>query len=123
MLILFRQRRLKSFSVTLRTTKNSLSDSVRRRRYTFEMNDSDLQLLENYAQRNSQDSFATLVNRHLNLVFSAALRQVHSPELAEEISQSVFADLARSVNKLKPGTILAAWLYEVTRRTAIDVIR
>jgi RNA polymerase sigma factor (sigma-70 family) len=87
------------------------------------MNDSDLQLLENYAQRNSQDSFATLVNRHLNLVFSAALRQVHSPQLAEEISQSVFADLARSANKLKPDTILAAWLYEVTRRTAIDAVR
>jgi RNA polymerase sigma factor (sigma-70 family) len=87
------------------------------------MNDSDLQLLENYAQRNSQDSFAALVNRHLNLVFSAALRHVHSPQLAEEISQSVFADLARSANKLKPDTILAAWLYEVTRRTAIDVVR
>ncbi len=87
------------------------------------MNDSDLQLLQSYTRNNSQDSFTTLVNRHLNLVFSAALRQVHSPQLAEEISQSVFADLARSANKLKPDTILTAWLYEVTRRTAIDVVR
>ena len=87
------------------------------------MNDSDLQLLQSYARNNSQDSFATLVKRHLNLVFSAALRQVRSPQLAEEVAQSVFADLAQSATKLKPDTILPAWLYEVTRRTAIDVVR
>ncbi len=64
-----------------------------------------------------------LVNRHVNLVYSAALRQVRSPQLAEEVAQSVFADLARNANKLKSGTTVTAWLYAVTRRTAIDVIR
>jgi RNA polymerase sigma factor (sigma-70 family) len=62
----------------------------------------------------------------LNLVYSAALRQVRSAQLAEEIAQSVFNDLSRNANKLcatggSPG--LTAWLYAVTRRTAIDVIR
>src|SRR6185503_5629062 len=57
------------------------------------------------------------------LVYSAALRQVRSPQLAEEISQSVFTDLSRAADKLQPTTILTAWLYQVTRRTAIDVIR
>ncbi len=87
------------------------------------MDDTDLQLLHRYTQNNSQDSFAALVNRHLNLVFSAAMRQVRSPQLAEEVAQSVFADLAQSATKLRPDTILTAWLYEVTRRTAIDVVR
>jgi RNA polymerase sigma factor (sigma-70 family) len=59
----------------------------------------------------------------VNLVYSAALRQVRSPQLAEEIAQSVFADLARDANKLNLETILTAWLYSVTRRTAIDAIR
>lgn len=84
---------------------------------------SDLELLHRFARENSQDAFAEIVRRHLNLVYSAALRQVRSPQLAEEIAQSVFADLARNAGKLKPDTILAAWLYTVTRRTAIGIIR
>jgi RNA polymerase sigma factor (sigma-70 family) len=84
---------------------------------------SDLDLLGQFAREKSQDAFTALVNRHVNLVYSAALRQVHAPQLAEEIAQSVFADLARNADKLKPNTILTAWLYQVARRTAIDVIR
>jgi RNA polymerase sigma factor (sigma-70 family) len=84
---------------------------------------SDLDLLRRFARENSQDAFTEIVRRHVNLVYSAALRQVRSPQLAEEIAQSVFADLARDAGKLKPDTILTAWLYSVTRRTAIDVVR
>src|SRR5580704_16172726 len=84
---------------------------------------SDLDLLDQYARENSQEAFAALLDRHLKLVYSAALRQVRSPELAEEVAQSVFSDLARSAGKLEPQTILTAWLYQVTRRSAIDVVR
>jgi len=84
---------------------------------------SDLDLLGQFARGKSQDAFTELVQRHVNLVYSAALRQVRSPQLAEEIAQSVFADLARDAGKLKSDTVLTAWLYAVTRRTAIDVIR
>jgi RNA polymerase sigma factor (sigma-70 family) len=84
---------------------------------------SDWDLLGQYARQSTQDAFAELVRRHLDLVYSAALRQVRSPQLAEEVAQSVFADLARSAGRLKPGTILTAWFYAVTRRTAVDVIR
>ena len=93
---------------------------------------SDLDLLRRFARENSQDAFTELVRRHVNLVYSAALRQVRSPQLAEEIAQSVFADLARvaatpssplSGCDASSQTILTPWLYAVTRRTAIDVIR
>src|ERR1035441_3048087 len=84
---------------------------------------SDLDLLRQFARENSQDAFTEIVRRHVNLVYSAALRQVRSPQLAEEVAQSVFADLARNAGKLKPDTNLTAWLYAVTRRTAIDAIR
>ena len=84
---------------------------------------SDLDLLGQFTRDHSQDAFTALVNRHVNLVYSAALRQVRSPQLAEEVSQSVFSDLARNAGKLKPDTILTAWLYQVARRTAIDVVR
>ncbi len=87
------------------------------------MTANDLELLRQFTRDGSQDAFTTLVQRQVNLVYSAALRQVRSPQLAEEIAQSVFADLAREAGKWKPDTILTAWLYAVTRRTAIDVIR
>jgi RNA polymerase sigma factor (sigma-70 family) len=84
---------------------------------------SDLDLLRQFAREDSQDAFREIVRRHLDLVYSAALRQVRSPQLAEEITQSVFADLARAAAGLKPDTILTAWLYAVARRTAVDVVR
>jgi RNA polymerase sigma factor (sigma-70 family) len=91
---------------------------------------SDLDLLlGQFAREKSQDAFTALVNRHVDLVYSAALRQVRSPQLAEEIAQSVFADLARDAGKLTGGSdassqnALTPWLYAVTRRTAIDMIR
>src|SRR5437773_1926031 len=87
------------------------------------MTASDLELLQQYARRDSEEAFAALVSRHLDLVYSVALRQVRSPQLAEEVAQSVFADLARNIHKLKPDTILTAWLHQVTRRTAISVVR
>jgi RNA polymerase sigma factor (sigma-70 family) len=87
------------------------------------MSSGDLELLQEFAREGSQDAFAELVRRHLDLVYSAALRQVRSPELAQEITQSVFTDLARNASNLKPDTILTAWLYQVARRTAVDIIR
>lgn len=89
----------------------------------IEMDETDMQLVERYARDGSESAFAELVRRHLGLVYSAALRQVRSPELAEEVAQSVFLDLARGARNLSRKTVLAAWLYQVARRTAIDVIR
>jgi len=97
------------------------------------MSDTDLELLARYARQHSsrrnpmeadvEDAFAEIVRRHLNLVYSAAVRQVRSPQLAEEVTQSVFTDLSRNASRLAPDTVLTTWLYQVTRRTAIDVVR
>ena len=87
------------------------------------MSETDMELLTRYRERRTEDAFAELVRRHLDLVYSAALRQVRSPHLAQEVAQSVFTDLARQAQQLAPDTILSAWLYAVARRTAIDVVR
>jgi RNA polymerase sigma factor (sigma-70 family) len=88
-----------------------------------DMNETDLALLHRYTRHHAEEAFAEIVRRHLGLVYSAALRQVRSPQLAEEVAQSAFTDLARQAHRLAPGTILTAWLYQVTRRTAIEVVR
>ena len=59
----------------------------------------DSELLSRYARQHVEDAFAELVRRHVGLVYSAALRQAHSPQLAEEVSQSVFTDLSRNAGE------------------------
>ena len=88
-----------------------------------ETTQSDLELLGRYTRHQAEDAFAEIVRRHPGLVHSAALRQVRSPQLAEEVAQCAFLELARHAERLAPDTILAAWLYQVTHRTALNVVR
>ncbi|HZO85621.1 MAG TPA: sigma-70 family RNA polymerase sigma factor, partial [Verrucomicrobiae bacterium] len=83
----------------------------------------DWQLLKSYARDDSQDAFTQIVTRHVNLVYSAALRQVREPELARDVTQLVFANLARQTKSLKPKGTLAGWLYRDASFTSRDVLR
>jgi len=83
----------------------------------------DLELLREYGLRKSEQAFATLVSRHANLVYSAALRQVRNPSLAEEVMQAVFILLARKASSIRTGTILPGWLYATTWFTASRALR
>ena len=83
----------------------------------------DWQLLKFYARDDSQDAFTEIVTRHVNLVYSAALRQVREPELARDVTQLVFANLARQAKSLKPKGTLAGWLYRDASFTSRDVLR
>src|SRR5579872_6092873 len=87
------------------------------------MMNSDMELLRRYAVDRSEAAFETLVSRHINLVYSSALRQVRDPQLAEEITQAVFIILARKASSLSPKTILPGWLYRTTRYSAANVLR
>jgi len=70
----------------------------------------DIELLARYACHNSEEAFATLVTRHLNLVYSVALRHVRNPHHAEEITQAVFVILARKAGHLRRGVVISGWL-------------
>ena len=87
-----------------------------------EMTNDDLILLREYARRNSEAAFAALVARHVNLVYSVALRQVRDPHLAGEITQAVFIILARKADSLGDKTILPGWLCRTARYASANAL-
>ena len=81
------------------------------------------QLLQAYAKDRSETAFAELVRRHLDWVYSAALRHVGDPNLAEDVVQSVFVVLARKAGALGSGIHLGGWLFRTTRHVAAHARR
>jgi RNA polymerase sigma factor (sigma-70 family) len=83
----------------------------------------DIALLRQYTEQNSEKAFAALVTRHIDKVYSVALRHTGNPHQAEEITQAVFVILARKSSHLSKHVILEGWLYETARLTAVTLLR
>ncbi|MBA4150310.1 MAG: sigma-70 family RNA polymerase sigma factor [Verrucomicrobia bacterium] len=88
---------------------------------------SDAQLLREYARKGSEAAFREIVQRHTDLIYSAALRQVPSPDLAGDVTQTVFADLARKAPSLAESftenSSVLGWLYRSTRFASLSLLR
>lgn len=86
--------------------------------------DEDAELLRDYATTRSDRTFARLVERHIDLVYSAALRRMAGdPHRAAEVTQMVFIDLARKAATLARHPLLTGWLHQSTRWAANNLNR
>ncbi|HTI98963.1 MAG TPA: sigma-70 family RNA polymerase sigma factor [Dongiaceae bacterium] len=83
----------------------------------------DSTLLREFAEQRSDAAFTELVSRHVNLVYSVAMRHTGNPHHAEEITQAVFVILARKVDRLLDARVLSSWLFQTTRLTANNFMR
>ena len=84
---------------------------------------SDWELLERYRAEGTEEAFGELVARHVHWIHSAARRQVGDDDLAKDVTQMVFSDLARKARSLSHGTIVGAWLHRATRFASQRVLR
>lgn len=84
----------------------------------------DSELLRRYVEKSSEPAFTELVQRHIGLVYSVALRRVggdaHS---AEDVAQKVFSDLARKAPSLTDRATLSGWLFASTHLASAAVVR
>jgi RNA polymerase sigma factor (sigma-70 family) len=83
----------------------------------------DFELLREYVANQSETAFRTLVERHIDMVYATALRQVGDAHLAEEATQAVFITLAKKARGLSSSRILAGWLFRAAQFAAAKVQR
>jgi RNA polymerase sigma factor (sigma-70 family) len=83
----------------------------------------DQQLLREYAERRSDAAFAELVRRHVDFVYSVALRILRDPHLAEDVTQSTFVAMAHKAGQLTDRPVTAGWLHRTVRNLAANAIR
>jgi DNA-directed RNA polymerase specialized sigma24 family protein len=83
----------------------------------------DGELLREYVHGCSEEAFTEFVDRHLDLVFSVAIRKLRDPDLARDVAQQVFMDVAKKARSLTGQRIMAGWLHNAAWFTAAKVLR
>lgn len=91
------------------------------------MGSDDHELLRRYAREGSEEAFAELTRRRLDLAWAAAMRITGNADMAREVAQRVFCDLARKARFIPASVVLGGWIYRAAcleaRRTVRDAAR
>jgi RNA polymerase sigma factor (sigma-70 family) len=83
----------------------------------------DSDLLRTYAEQRLEPAFTELVRRHVDFVYSAAIRMVRDPHLAEDVTQGVFIALAKQASDLTERASLVGWLHRTAQNIAAQTVR
>lgn len=68
-------------------------------------------------------AYRELVQRFQRPVYSVAFRMVRSAEDAEDITQETFVRVFRAIDRYDPARSFEAWLFTITTRLCIDLMR
>lgn len=82
----------------------------------------DEQLISGYLEGDDK-ALSVLVDRYLTDVYSFALNLTNDTQAAEDIAQESFIKAWKNIRRFLPGNSFQAWLFSITRNTAIDWLR
>ena len=81
---------------------------------------------EHYIERvlnGDQSSYAILVERHKDMIYTIALRMLKNHEEAEEIAQDTFLKAYKSLKNFKFKSKFSTWLYKIVYNLCISQLR
>jgi RNA polymerase sigma factor (sigma-70 family) len=87
------------------------------------MDGTDQELLQEYQRSRQPEALEAIIRRHVNMVYSAAVRQVHDRHLADDVTQAVFILFTRKAASLSHHVVLPGWLFRTTRNVAVNAMR
>ena len=88
------------------------------------MPDTDAQLLDAFRRDRDERAFHTLAERHMGLIYGAALRRSGHRQLAEEAAQNVLALLVRKAPDLaEEPARLPGWLHRAATLEVGNLLR
>lgn len=84
----------------------------------------DAVLLSRYAAAGDEAAFAEFVGRHIDSVYSSALRRVGGDRhFAEDVTQQVFFAVAGNAARVAAHPMITGWLFTTTRNIALQLVR
>lgn len=69
------------------------------------------------------NSFAFLVEKYKDMVFSLAMKVTRNREEAEEVSQDTFIKAFKSIQKFKGDSKFSTWLYKIAYNNCMDRVK
>jgi RNA polymerase sigma-70 factor (family 1) len=68
-------------------------------------------------------SFESLYNQFKDEAYNTSLSYLHNPQDAEEITQDVFVEVFKSLDKFKGESNIGTWIYRITVNKSLDFLR
>lgn len=81
---------------------------------------SDEQLIEKILKDNDHKSFAQLVSKHKDVVFSLILQIVKSEEDAKDVLQEVFIRIYDKLDTFRHNAKFSTWIYRIAYNAALS---
>lgn len=87
------------------------------------MNLSDIQLIRQFAENDDHAAFAQLVDRYMNIAYSAAMTYLGKDDLARDACQLTFIELSKKASHLPEKVKLGGWIYITARNLSRKILR